>query len=358
MFYVKDLKFNNFRCFKSQKFEFKPNINIIIGNNGCGKTTVVEGISYLCLGKSFKNAKDKEVLAFDSEYFNIVSTIVEKEEKKIVVGYDGTQKRIKNDELVYKTLSEHVGTYKLISFCPDDLEIIKGTPSKRRNFLDVFISQYDNLYLKTLMEYKKVLKMRNEFLKSIENNNYDQVMFEVLNEKLVQTGCRIIESREKYIKVLNNKVKEVSKRLLNNKKEISVEYLADVDAKDFNIVIKNNLKLDILSKTTTKGPQRDDILVNYDGNDASIYSSQGQIRITVLAIKLAIYELFASINSNVIIILDDVFSELDIERQTYLMEYIKNVGQVFITTTEIDKLPIELRNESNILEIREGVNNV
>ena len=358
MFYIKDLKFNNFRCFKSQKFEFKPNINILIGNNGCGKTSVVEGISYLCLGKSFKNAKDKEVMSFGEEYFNIVSNIFENVEKRIVVGYDGKQKRIKNGETVYKTLSEHVGIYKLISFCPDDLEIIKGTPSKRRNFLDVFISQYDNTYLKTLMEYKKVLKIRNEFLKSIENNQYDTVMFEVINEKLIQTGTKIIELRKKYIEVLNNKIIEVSSMLLNGEKEINIHYLSDVGSGDLKNVIKNSEKLDILTKTTNRGPQRDDILILYNKKEASIFSSQGQIRITVLAIKLAIYELFSYINSNVIIILDDVFSELDIERQTFLMKYIKDVGQVFITTTEIDKLPIELRNESNIIEIREGESNV
>jgi len=358
MLYIKNLKLNNFRCFKSRAFDFEPNINILVGNNGCGKTSVVEGISYLCLGKSFKNAKDKEVLCFDEDFFNVIGTIVEKDESKLVVSYDGKQKKIKNRETVYKTLSEHVGIYKLISFCPDDLEIIKGTPSKRRNFLDVFISQYDNIYLKTLVEYKKVLKMRNEFLKSIENNTYDTVMYDVINENLVRLGKIIIELRQKYISVLNNKVLEVSKKLLKDDKSISIKYLADVDSFSLEKTIENNKKLDIMSKSTTRGPQRDDVLVMYDGKDAAIYSSQGQVRITVLAIKLAIHELFSNINNNVSMILDDVFSELDIERQLYLMKYIKNVGQVFITTTEIDKLPKELTKDSNIIEIKEGECNV
>ena len=358
MFYVKDLKFNNFRCFKSKSFTFDTNINILVGNNGSGKTSVVEGISYLCLGKSFKNAKDKDVLKKQEDYFNIISNICEKDQKKIIISYDGSQKRIKKDEVICKTLSEHVGVYKLISFCPEDLDIIKGAPSSRRTFLDVFISQYDNIYLKALVEYKKVLKIRNEFLKSIENDSYDKIMLDVLTEKLIQSGKIISELRNKYIKILNEKVKEVSKVLTNDQKEVEIKYLCDVNSEKYDQTIKSVIKHDVLLKTTSRGPQKDDMLITYGKEEASIYSSQGQIRICILAIKLAMFEMFSAIDENVIVILDDVFSELDSKRQVCLMEYIKNVGQVFITTTDIDKLPTNLIKESNIIEIKEGESNV
>lgn len=358
MFYIKDLKFNNFRCFKSQSFAFRPNINILVGDNGSGKTTIVEGISYLCLGKSFKNAKDKDVLRFNEDYFNIISNIYEESEEKLIISYDGKQKKIKSKEFVYKTLSEHVGKYKLISFCPDDLDIIKGSPSNRRSLLDVFISQYDNKYLKALVEYKKILKIRNEFLKSIENNTFDKIMFDVITSKLIETGEVIIKLREKYIGVLNERIKEVSKLLINDNKTVEITYLSDVNRENYKETIISSQKIDILSKTTTRGPQKDDLLIKYDNNDASAFASQGQIRVSVLAIKLAMFELFSYINSNVIMILDDVFSELDTKRQIYLMEYIKKVGQVFITTTEINKLPSNLINESNVIEIKEGESNV
>lgn len=358
MIYIKNIKLNNFRCFKTKFFEFKPNINILVGKNGCGKTSVVEAISYLCLGKSFRGSKDKEVLKFEEEYFNIISNIYNNCESRLVVGYDGKQKRIKNGENIYKTLSEHIGLYKLLAFCPDDLDIVKGSPSVRRQFLDVFISQCDAVYLKTLSEYKKVLKIRNEFLKNINNNQYDKIMFNVINEKLINSGKIIVEMRQKYIDELNLLVEKVSKQLSNNQNKVNLQYNPDIAPTLLQETIINNINLDIMSKITTHGPQKDDINILFDNKEASLYSSQGQIRLSVLAMKLAIYEMFSKQNDNIIIILDDVFSELDETRQKYLMEYIENVGQVFITTTEIDKIPEELKNKSNIIEIKEGESNV
>ena len=238
------------------------------------------------------------------------------------------------------------------------MDIIKGSPSIRRQFIDVFISQCNSVYLKALSEYKKVLKIRNDFLKNIINNQYDKIMFNVINEKLVESGKVIINLRQKYIEELNNQVEKVSSRLSNDQNIINLTYNPDINAQDFESVVKNNINLDILSKITTRGPQKDDITILFDNKEASLYSSQGQIRISVLALKLAIYEMFSKENDNIIIILDDVFSELDENKQKYLMEYIENVGQVFITTTEIDKIPEELKQKSNIIEIKEGESNV
>lgn len=354
MIYVKSLKLNNFRCFKSLSLEFKPNINILIGNNGSGKTSVVEAISYLCLGKSFKNDKDKDVLKINEEFFNIVSVIVGKEDSRIVVGYDGRQKRIRNGEFIYKSLSEHIGKYKLLSFCPDDLDIIKGNPSIRRRFIDVFISQCDSLYLKTLAEYKKILKMRNEFLKNIVNNQYDKVYFDILNERYVKCAEIIINIRKRYFYLLNKYINIVSSSLTTPNTEIKLVYEPDIiDVED----IKNAYNIDLFSGVSTRGPQKDDFMVLFNNKNANTYASQGQIRICVLSMKLAIYEMFREKYDNIFIILDDVFSELDSEKQIYLMNYIKNVGQVFITTTEIDKIPKQLIDKSNIIEMKDGERN-
>lgn len=354
MIYIKNIKLNNFRCFKTIDLEFKPNINILIGENGSGKTSIVEGISYLCIGKSFKNAKDKEVLRFNEEYFNVISTIYDNVDTRLVVGYDGNHKRIKKGENIYKSLSEHIGVYRLITFSPDDLYIIKGSPSDRRRFLDTFISQYDPIYLKALSEYKKILKIRNDFLKSIENNSFDTIMFDVINQKMIDAGKKVIELRNKYISILNENIKKVSNDLTNHEFMVEIKYNPDVEENIFKKTILDNKKIDILSKITTKGPQKDDLDIYINNNNAISYSSQGQIRVAVLSMKLGIYELFNKINNNIIIILDDVFSELDNNKQIYLMEYIQNVGQVFITTTDIYKLPKNIKEISNIIEIKEG----
>lgn len=355
MLYIKNIKLNNFRCFKSLNLEFKPKVNILIGNNGAGKTSVVEGISYLCLGKSFRGAKDKEVLKINESYFNVISNInYSNSENKVVVSYDGANKRVKCDEVICKTLSEYVGKYKLISFSPDDLDIIKGGPSFRRRFIDLFISQCDNNYLKLVVEYKKVLKMRNEFLKSIKNQQYDKILFDVITENIIKYGKLIISIREKYISVLNSYVKAISKELSNGKEIIEIAYSPNIDINAYENTVKKYIGYDISSKTTNFGPHKDNLKVSLSGNDASSYASQGQCRLAILSMKLAVYEVFSKIDDNIIIVLDDVFSELDQNRQKYLLEYINKTGQVFITTTDIYKLPDDLIKESNIVEIREG----
>jgi len=355
MIYIKNIKFNNFRCFSSKMFNFSPNINILTGNNGCGKTSVVEGISYLCLGKSFRGAKDKDVLMFNSVYFNIISDIEQENTlERVVISYDGVNKRVKQGEIVYKTLSEYVGKYKLISFSPDDLDVIKGTPSIRRRFIDLFISQCDNNYLKVLVEYKKVLKMRNEFLKNIVNQQYDKILFDVLNENIIKYGKLIINIRAKYINLLNLYIKNISNELSNNKETVNISYNPNVNEDYYEKMIINNINLDINTHITNYGPHRDDYIIDIFDKDASVYASQGQCRLAVLSVKLSMYEAFLKNNSNIIIVLDDVFSELDTNRQKYLLEYINKTGQVFITTTDIDKLPKDLVDNSNIIEIREG----
>ena len=251
-------------------------------------------------------------------------------------------------------MSEYVGKYKLISFSPDDLDIIKGGPLIRRRFIDLFISQCDNNYLKVLVEYKKVLKMRNEFLKNIKNQQYDKILFEVLNENIIKYGKIIISVREKYIKVLNSYIKKISSELSNNQEVIEIAYVPNSYINTYENNVKSSVNYDINSKSTNFGPHKDNLKINLSGNDASSYASQGQCRLAVLSMKLAIYEVFSKIDDNIIIILDDVFSELDQNRQKYLLEYIKKTGQVFITTTDIYKLPKNLIEESNIVEIGEG----
>ena len=242
MISVKNIKFNNFRCFSSKTFVFDSEINILTGNNGCGKTSIVEGISYLCLGKSFRGAKDRDVLKLNSDYFNIISEIDDQNNiEKVVISYDGVNKRVKYGEIICKTLSEYVGKYKLVSFSPDDLDVVKGSPAIRRRFIDLFISQCDNNYLKVLVEYKKVLKMRNEFLKNINNQQYDKILFDVINENIIKYGKIIIDTRAKYINLLNVYVKNISKELSNNKEEVDIVYNPNVNINYYEKTLINNI---------------------------------------------------------------------------------------------------------------------
>lgn len=354
MFYVKSIKINNFRCFDEKKIEFKPGINIIVGANGTGKTSIVEAISYIGLGKSFKKAKDKDVLKFNKPYFNIICALASDNDEKLVISYDGQNKKIKKEEELYKTLSEFVGLYKVVTFCPDDLDIIKGYPADRRHFLDIFISQCDNRYLKLLVEYKKILKSRNEFLKNVVDNVYDNVLYDILTDKLIEYGKEIIKLRSIYVKELNNIVNKISKTLTDTKEETIITYNPNTKYEDYEKTIKSNMKLDLLTKGTNFGPQKDDLVITINGKYANTYGSQGQIRSAVLSLKLSIYEIFKNNTKDVLVILDDVLSELDLHRQIDLLNYIKDSSQVFITSTDVNEIPNDIINESNVIAIKEG----
>ena len=157
----------------------------------------------------------------------------------------------------------------------------------------------------------------------------------------------------KYIKVLNTYVKEISSKLSNEKEIVEIEYFPNSNINSYESNMKKYMNYDVLTKITNYGPQKDNLDVCLNGKEAALYASQGQSRLAVLSMKIAIYEVFSKIDNNIIMILDDVFSELDINRQKYLLEYINKTGQVFITTTDLYKLPEKLINDSNIIEIGE-----
>lgn len=354
MFYIKKIKINNFRCFKSKEFDFSPFVNIIIGPNGCGKTTIVEAVSYLCLGKSFKGAKDRDVVALNEEYFNVISEFEEKQTNKVVVSYSQNQKRIKKDAKVFNTLSEYVGEYVVVDFCPDDLYIIKGSPAERRRFIDLFVSQLDKKYLLTLSEFKKILKLRNEYLKNTEENKIDNNYLDVTTEQLIEKAKIIISYRTKYVNQINTLLKVISKELTNDQETVEINYEPNIASDLIEKIMISNRKKDIICQNTSNGPQKDDFIIKINGKEANLYGSQGQIRTAVLALKIACFKIFKQYKEKVVIILDDVFSELDLNRQKYLLNYIKDSAQTFITTTDVKKIPEEVLNFSKIIEIKES----
>lgn len=351
MFYIKEVKMNYFRCYSSANFKFSKSKNIIIGDNGTGKTTLVEALCYLCLGKSFKNVKDNEVIQIDAPYFNIIGEIEDASKSstsKIVVGYDKKTKKISNNGVFYKTLSEYVGKYKVVSFSPDDLDLIKGSPVVRRRLVDMYLCQKEHQYMKTLSEYKHILKQRNELLK---NKSIDMQYLDVITTALIEKAVYIINKRNEFVEKLSSFVERKSQTLTNGNETVRLEYKPNCNINEICEKFQNDQQLDILTQSTNNGPHRDDIVIYVNSQKASVYSSQGQIRTAVLAIKLSIVEYFKTIDDNIIIILDDVFSELDNFRQINLIESIGQDNQVFITSTNVDNIPENTIKESKIIRI-------
>ena len=350
MLFIEKIKFNNFRCFKFNEVQFKKGINVLIGDNGVGKTSVVEGISYFCLGKSFKSAKDKQVLHTNESFFNIIISSFSEKEDKTVISFDGEHKKIKQNEYFFKSLSDFVKN-KIVTFSPDDLYIIKGSPIDRRRFLDIFISQQDNQYLKILKEYKKILKTRNELLKNSEEKQIDEILFDILSEKLFSVGMEVIKFREKYIKLLSEIIEKESYELSLGLESVKLEYKPNINACEYKKNSQRIKNVDLLAKTTTVGPHRDEIDILINNELAIEKASQGQIRTAVLAIKIAEYTLYKEKTENIIVCLDDVLSELDTKRQEKLLESINKGNQIFITAANLGGIPETALKNANIIKI-------
>ena len=338
--YIKTLNLLNFRNYKSQKIEFSPKMNIIYGENGQGKTNIAEALYYFKTGKSFRNIKDKETIKFGENFSKIEAIFKKNEGESFSSIFIKDNKSINLNGLLIDRLSELVGEYNMVIFTPDFLNIIKSGPSERRQFLDQFISQIKPSYFKNLINYYRVLRQRNNILKS-KNKNLLSTM-DVWNEKLVKLGIQINKDRALAIEKINNTINSIDEEKIFTEK-IKLSYDASVkgDFKDYENYM-NNLKIsmerDLEKGMTHIGPHRDDFLIFMNDINIKKFGSQGQMRTCVLKLKLSECMIIEEKTKDTpILILDDVLSELDEERRRFFLENIKE-RQVIITCTDKEKI--------------------
>ena len=354
MFAIKSIKLNNFRCYSTKSCEFSSNINILYGDNAVGKTSVLEAIAYLSLCKSFRGAKDKDIIKNDQDYFFVRGEFELGNDKndEIIISYNNKEKKIKKNNYVFQKMSDFFGYFNVVTFEPLDLYLIKGGPVERRRFLDINISQYDKEYMLSIMRFNKILKKRNDFLKSVEEMNGNNVEYlNSIDELYAKEALKVIEIRDKFIKELNNEIKSMSFALSLGNEEVSVEYKPSEKVENFVKNLKNKRKYDLVCQTSSLGPHRDDVLVKINNKEAEIHASQGQIRTAVIALKLGLAAYLRKYNEKQIILLDDVFSELDNDRQNKLLELLNKKNQIFITTTSISNINEEIKKESKLIKV-------
>ncbi|MGB4695405.1 MAG: DNA replication/repair protein RecF [Bacilli bacterium] len=348
MIYLKGLKLTNYRCYAEASFEFSSHLNILVGANAAGKTSVAEAVHCLGFLKSHK-ASDQDLIRH-GETFSVVKGSFEKgeEDYEIVFSLSPEGKRIQANKKSFRLLSEYLGFLHVVFFCPDDLEIVKGAPAVRRKFLDSNLCLLSPSYLQNLLLYRKVLKQRNEVLKHLgENQKYDHKLLEILTASLIPKAKAISEERARLIAGLNPLVEEKALVISGGKERVSLEYEPNLNGEgDWN------LKRDLAAKTTTTGPHRDDFEFFINGFKASAFASQGQQRTAALALKLALADYLGQKTEDIIIILDDVFSELDVDRQNQILKLLKPEYQIFITTTTIKNLSPDITKDSKVLNIK------
>ncbi|MBQ9181697.1 MAG: DNA replication/repair protein RecF [Bacilli bacterium] len=360
---IKNIELSNFRNYKKLKLDFSPNINIIYGQNAQGKTNLLESIYYLSKLKSHRISNDSHLIREDSIKLNLKGVVINNSiETKYEIILSDNEKKFKIDNDIIKKISDYVSNIDTIIFYPEDLEIIKGSPGIRREYINDELSQLYINYYKILSDYNKLLKMKNDYLK---NNNYniDINYLKILNSYFIDKGVIIYRMRKKFIDKINEYCNNIFKTIMGLA-GFSLQYIPSIDF-DFNDIdnmkkifkeeIEKNQADEFRLKTSIVGPHRDDINFCLNNKDLKKYGSQGQQRIAVLCMKLSEIEIFKKYkNSTPILLLDDIFSELDDSKKNNLLKYINNDIQVIITTTDLNKISKKILKNSKLIEINSG----
>ena len=353
--HIESVQLKNFRNYQDLTLDLDKGTNIFYGDNAQGKTNILESV-YLCgTTKSHKGSKDKEIIRFGEEEAHI----------RMHVAKDGITYKIdmhlrKNkakgvaiNGLPIKKARELFGIVNLVFFSPEDLNIIKNGPGERRRFLDVELCQLDKIYLYNLTKYNKILNQRNRLLKDI---NFKPELLDTLavwDMQLVEYGKKIIQTRKEFVEELNAIVYEIHKKISGNKEELVLKYEPDVIAENMEVQLEKCKEKDLRFGQTSVGPHRDDLCFMIQEIDVRKYGSQGQQRSCALSLKLSEIELVKkSIKETPILILDDVLSELDSNRQNFLLNSIHDI-QTIITCTGLDEF---VRNRFEINKIFKVVN--
>ena len=328
---------------KIKNFKLEKNINIFYGENAQGKTNIIEAIFLCGLGKSFRAKKDFEMIKLNEENA-VVEIEFEKTDRngKIKIQLEN-KKKIYLNEIKIKKLSELLGNLNIVIFTPDDINILKGEPQNRRRFLDIMISQLRPNYIHILNLYLKTMEQRNKYLKQIREEQKQEELLEIWDEKLADYAIKIYEYRKEFINKIIKKIEKIHNAITNKKEKIELKYITECDDKEKYLkLLKERRKLDIIKGFTTKGIHRDDFMIYINDKEINIYGSQGQNRTAMLTLKLAeLQVIYDDVGEYPILLLDDFMSELDKTRRKNFLENIRDT-QVIITGTE--KLDIENLN--------------
>ena len=361
---LENIRLINIRNYNNINLNFNKNINIFIGKNAQGKTNLIESIYMCSIGKSFRTNKDKEIINFSKEeayigtYINLgnynkfIEIKLQRDKPKII--------RINKSEL--KNHRELNSGLYVVLFSPDDLKIVKDGPQERRNFIDSFISQLRPVYNYNLNRYKKILYQRNNLLKSNKFKKDSLNLLDLFDVQIAKIGTSIILERNNFIKLLADISRDIHSKISKGKEELSIDYLSNVPIssnkaemeRDYINLLKNNMDRDLEFGTTEIGPHRDDLLIYINNKEARIFGSQGQQRTVVLSLILSEVDLIKNeIGKYPVLLLDDVFSELDEERREYLINILGDM-QVFITLTDSENLKSMENLDKTIFYIENG----
>lgn len=359
---IEHLKLTNFRNYSSLEIDFNNNVNIIIGDNGKGKTNILESIYVLSLTKTHRYGVEENLIKFNEEIAKIEG-IVRKDGliKKQEIHLTKKKKQIFINNKEMRRIRDYISNFCVISFTPEDLEIVKGSPNIRRNMINIDISQLHNNYISYLNEFNQIIKIRNEYLKKMNlDGNTDIRYLDVVNSSMIEKAIKIYQYRYDFFKKINDILPKIFKKL-SNLDNLKIKYETNVDLGEFDLdkirknyesKINKNFKVELMQGVTLIGPHRDDFSFDLDGMDMKNFASQGQQRLAVIALKIAeIYLYKEETGEYPVLLLDDIFSEIDTKKRNKIISFLLKDIQSIITTTDINDIEKDLVENATIFKV-------
>jgi len=363
---LNNLELTNFRLHRHTKIKFSDQLNYIVGGNGQGKTSLLEAIYYLCTSKNLSQSKDQEVVSFGESFFNIRGNFSDLINNNVEVIYSVKEnKKILNlDEKVIKRASNLIGKFPVVTLTPSDHSITMGAPADRRKFVDSVISQASNTYLKILIDYNKTLRQRSALLYQMKENYQPQLIdqLETWTESLVKLGSEIIEHRIKFVETFGEYIAESYKTIMNSVEVPGIEYKYLNETKEEDVYMSFKAELEkvkdqeIIRAKNLVGPHRDEFVFKVNNLDLRKYGSQGQHKTFQISLRFGeFFYLKDTLGKTPIFLMDDVFGELDAYRANKISEYMKKIGQAFITLTDFSNFEHLTKSEEDfVLNIKNG----
>ncbi len=351
--HLKGVHLKNFRCFEDARFSFSPHFNLICGPNARGKTTILEAIGYFINGRSFRTSKAADLVRFGADHFIIEALFVKHGvEQSLKVISNGRQRKIICNHTESHSAAHLLGLLHGVCMVPDDIHLVKGGPSFRRDFLDLQIAQTDPLYVHHLMRYHRALEQRNTLLRAKELKTIE--LWEI---EMAHAGAYLIKQRAKTINALNGHTQSyyatvgAEDPLMSLHPKGSVSYDSASPKEDYKKLFLQQRSRELCIGFTLSGPHKDDMQIALGGKEARFFASEGQQRSCIAAMRLAEWKRLEEVTEvKPLMLVDDLSTSLDINRRTRLMEHFSLLGQVFLTTTDEIDIPLP-ENKKNIVKM-------
>ncbi|MBO8172181.1 MAG: DNA replication/repair protein RecF [Bacillaceae bacterium] len=364
--FLNHIELTHFRNYDQLRLSFDRNVTLFVGQNAQGKTNLLEAIFTLAMAKSHRTSKDRELIQWEQDFAVIKGEASRKySDPRLELQLSGRGKKAKLNGIEQRKLSDYVGALNVVMFAPEDLSIVKGSPSVRRRFLDMEIGQVSPAYLYHLSDYNKLVSQRNQYLKEIYLHKQKTDMLDVWNQQMAQLIVKILKKRWEFIDKINEWADAIHQNITNSSESLTIRYdqsiemdpnmpeneAIDVILDHFNTIQEK----EIMRGTTLAGPHRDDLSFFINQINVQQFGSQGQQRTTALSVKLAELELIhEEVGEYPILLLDDVLSELDESRQSHLLDTIQGRVQTFVTTTGVEGLRHQTLENATVYRVKQG----